>query len=103
MSLRTVPAMPGSVIRHRILENGKIRQSDLARAMGVSAVRINHIVNGKAPITPAMAVRLAHALGEEPRYWLLLQAEYDLYREVERLGDVLNKLPKLVRKHSPAE
>jgi addiction module HigA family antidote len=95
--------MPGDVIRWRILERMKIRQSDLARAMGVSTVRLNHIVNGKAPITPAMAIRLGHAVGEEPRYWLCLQAEYDLYRAGERLGDTLDKLPKPVRKGRAAE
>jgi plasmid maintenance system antidote protein VapI len=65
--------------------------------MGVSAVAVSNIVNGHAPITAGMALRLGHATGTRPEYWLKLQRRYDLYKARQRLDEVLKKLPKIVR------
>lgn len=100
MSLHVVPPLPGSVLRHQILNRMRLKQAELARAMGVSAVRINHIVNGKAPITPSMALRLAHATNTEAEYWLSLQASFDLFEARERLSGTLEQLPKLTNAES---
>ncbi|HEX8839732.1 MAG TPA: HigA family addiction module antitoxin, partial [Sphingomicrobium sp.] len=62
---------------------------------GVSAVTISHIVNGHAPITAAMALRLGYATGTKPQYWLKLQSEYDLYRAKQLLAPALKKIPRV--------
>jgi len=72
-----------------------LRQSDLARAMGISTVRLNQIINGHAPITPEMALRLGKVTGTEPEYWLSLQSDLDLFDARVRLGERLDSLPTL--------
>ncbi len=96
MSVTTVvPTLPGAVLRHQILKRLAIRQADLAHAMGVSTVRINHIVMGKAPITVEMALRLGKVTNTAPEYWLALQTEYSLHHARRRHARMLEKLQPL--------
>jgi antitoxin HigA-1 len=55
-----------------------ISQAQFARAIGVSPMRVSHIVRGTRPVTAEMALLLGRALGQSPQYWLNLQAAYDL-------------------------
>jgi addiction module HigA family antidote len=75
-----------------------MRQADLARALGISAVRVSQIMNGRAPITPGIALRLARVLGQTPEYWLQLQTDRDLFHEREKLKNRLEELPRIVWK-----
>src|SRR2546430_4779681 len=54
------------------------------------------IVNGRAPITPDMAVRLAGVFGTEPEIWVNLQAQYDLWLVRQQAK------PKVKRLHAVA-
>src|SRR3546814_11626646 len=76
-----------------------ISQNALARAMGVPPRRINEIVLGKRGITADTAVRmalaLALALGTSERFWLGLQADYDLEETHRELGDLTGKIERL--------
>ncbi len=49
-------------------------QAAFARAAGVSAMRVSHVVTGARPITADLALRFGKALGQSPEYWLNLQA-----------------------------
>ena len=96
MTLNKMPPLPGSVIRYEVLKGMHVTQATLARATGVSTVRINQIINGKAPISPDMAIRLGHATSRDAEKWLALQRDYDLFQAERRLKPVLKKLPKLL-------
>ncbi|MEQ4207908.1 HigA family addiction module antitoxin [Actinopolymorpha sp. B17G11] len=61
-----------------------ISQYRLAQAIGVSPRRINEIVHGKRRISPETAVRMSKALGLSERYWLNVQADYDIEIEKDR-------------------
>ena len=50
----------------------------LAKALGITAARLNEIVRGKRGISADTALRLARYLGTSPDFWLGLQLEYDL-------------------------
>ena len=69
---------PGEVLLEEFLNPLGISQNRLARAMGVPPRRINEIVHGKRAITADTALRLALALGTSEKFWLGLQADYDL-------------------------
>ena len=69
---------PGGVLHEEFLAPLGISQNALARAMAVPPRRINEIVLGKRGVTADTAVRLAAALGTSERFWLGLQADYDL-------------------------
>jgi addiction module HigA family antidote len=49
-----------------------------AKVLGVTRQALNNVVNGKAAISPEMAIRLAKAFGSTPETWLRMQLAYDL-------------------------
>lgn len=83
---------PGEVLLEEFLGPLRISQSALARATNVPPRRINEIVLGKRSVTADTAVRLAAALGTSERFWLGLQADYDL-EEARRALDKGRNLP----------
>lgn len=86
---------PGEVLLEEFLEPLGISQNALARATGVPPRRINEIVLGKRGITADTAVRLAAALGTSERFWLGLQADYELEEAHRALGDLPSKIQRL--------
>lgn len=68
---------PGEFLAETLQELG-ISQAQFARAIGVSPMRVSHVVNGARPVTAELALRFGRALGQSPQYWLNLQASYDL-------------------------
>ena len=77
---------PGEVLLEEFLVPLDMSQNALARAIHVPPRLINEIVLGKRRITADTAVRLARALGTSERFWLGLQADYDLERARDTLG-----------------
>ncbi len=69
----------------------EISQYRLAKDISVPARRINEIVQGKRSITPNTALRLSMYFGLSERFWVNLQARYDLEAEKDKLKDRLNK------------
>lgn len=65
------------------------------RAAGVPPSRINEIVLGKRSVTADTAVRLAAALGTSERFWLGLQADYDLEEAHRAPGDKVARIERL--------
>ena len=71
------PVHPGEYLAE-ILEELHISQASFARTIGVSPMRISHVVKGKRPVTAELALLFAKAFEQTPQYWLNLQASYDL-------------------------
>jgi antitoxin HigA-1 len=72
-----------------------ISQNALARAAGVPPRRINEIVLGKRGVTADTAVRLAAALGTSERFWLGLQADFDLEEAHRVLGKMVEQIERI--------
>lgn len=72
-----------------------ISQNALARAAGVPPRRINEIVLGKRGVSADTAVRLAAALGTSERFWLGLQADYDLEEAHRALGKKVARIERI--------
>lgn len=72
------PPHPGLTVRHDCLEALGLSVTAGAKVLGVTRQALNNLVNGKAGISPEMAVRLAQAFGTTPETWLRLQMAYDL-------------------------
>jgi addiction module HigA family antidote len=85
------PIHPGEVLFHDFLEPLGLSQYRLAHDISVPPRRINEIVHGTRSVTADTALRLARYLGTSDRFWLNLQARYDLDVERDRLGDRLKK------------
>jgi antitoxin HigA-1 len=71
------PIHPGEFLEEALDELGT-SQSEFARVIGVSPMRISHVVNGTRPVTAEFALLIGRAFGQSPQYWLNLQAAYDL-------------------------
>ena len=69
---------PGEILLRDFLEPKGISQNALARDLGVPPRRINEIVLGKRGISADTAIRLARRFGNSARFWMQLQAEFDL-------------------------
>jgi len=83
---RIAPVHPGAYLAELLEELGLSRYR-LARDIGVSPMRISHIVHGTRPVTAELALRLGRYFGQSPRYWLNLQSRYDMDVAEEELGE----------------
>src|ERR1700682_1394435 len=72
------PVHPGLVVRHDCLEPLGLSVTAAARVLGVTRQALNNLVNGKAGISPEMAIRLSKAFGSTAETWLRMQVAYDL-------------------------
>lgn len=86
---------PGEILLEEFLAPLGISQNALARAANVPPRRINEIVLGKRGISADTAVRLAAALGTSERFWLGLQADYDLEEARRALGDAVARITRI--------
>ena len=89
------PIHPGEILLEEFLKPMGISQYRLAKDVSVDPRRINEIVLGKRAISADTALRLGRFFGTSPRFWLNLQAHYDLEREVGKLGDRLEREVKV--------
>ena len=87
------PVHPGRIVRGAIADLD-VSVTAAAAALNVSRPALSNLVNGKAGMSPEMAVRLSKVSGSTPGFWLRLQMNYDL-AQVEQRADsiVVNPLP----------
>jgi addiction module HigA family antidote len=69
---------PGRILDQKFLKPAGLSQNALARELGVPPRRINEIILGKRGISADTALRLAKRFGNSARYWMALQADFDL-------------------------
>lgn len=72
------PPHPGLSVRHDCLEPLGLSVSEAAAGLGVSRKQLSNVVNGRAGISPEMAIRLDKAFGGGADAWYRLQAAYDI-------------------------
>jgi antitoxin HigA-1 len=89
------PVHPGEILLEEFLRPLTVSQYKLAKEIGVPARRINEIVHGQRRISAGTALRLARFFGTSERFWINLQARYDLEAEKDRLGDALDGIRPL--------
>ena len=71
------PIHPGEHLKEFLEEMG-ISQNAFALSIGVSAMRISHVIHGKRPVTAELAVLFGKAFSQTPQFWMNLQNGYDL-------------------------
>jgi addiction module HigA family antidote len=71
------PIHPGVFLKE-ILDDLDISQNAFAQAIGVSPMRVSHVVTGTRPVTAELALLFGKAFGQTPSYWMNLQTSYDL-------------------------
>jgi addiction module HigA family antidote len=82
------PPHPGEVIKELCLEPLNMTVIEFAEVLGVSQQNLSAILNGRASITPEIAIRLGKALGTSPESWLNQQMQYDLWQAEKTIGNI---------------
>jgi addiction module HigA family antidote len=80
-----VPIHPGRILR-RELRARDLSANALARALRVPSGRIVDILNGKRAISAETALRLGRYFGNDPRFWINLQGQYELALAMRDVG-----------------
>jgi addiction module HigA family antidote len=83
------PPHPGQVLSDYL---GNVSVTAAAKHLGVTRAALSRILNGRAGISPEMALRLADALGTSADLWVGMQAQYDLWQASKKRRQ---KIPRL--------
>jgi len=94
------PLHPGIILKEEFLDTMHISQYRLAKDINVPPRRINEIVQGKRAISADTALRLGRYFQMSPKFWLNLQAHYDLEVQSDKLGNKLDSEVKIYSKAS---
>jgi len=80
------PPHPGEILRTLCLEPLGLSVTEAAKALGVSRKTLSGILNGRARISPEMALRLSIAFDTTAESWLAQQVQYDLWHAEQNCG-----------------
>jgi len=95
------PAHPGRIVRSACLVPLGLSVIEGAKVLGVSRQALNNVVNGKAGISPEMAIRLSKAFGSTPETWLQMQVAYDLAKARKTQNKIRVRPYEMVEVHAP--
>lgn len=73
------PSHPGTILRELFMNERELTVTVLAEGLAMTRPNLSAIVNGRAGISPEVAVKLSAAFGNEATFWLNLQTTYDLW------------------------
>jgi len=82
---------PGEVLLEEFIVPMSLSQNQVARAISVPPRRINEIVLGKRAVSADTAIRLARYFGTSEKFWIGLQADFDLEEARNKLGNRLQQ------------
>jgi len=96
MNKRAMPVIhPGEFLLEILGESG-LSQAQFARMIGVSPMRVSHVIKGTRPVTADLALLFGRAFRQTPQYWLHLQSAYDLRRAQSKMAARLKQVEALV-------
>lgn len=82
------PPHPGEHIRFDCLEPLGLTVTKAAQILGISRKALSELVNGRAGISPEMAIRLSKAFGGSPEVWLRMQMNHDLWHAQRKANQI---------------
>jgi addiction module HigA family antidote len=100
---QSVPVIHPGAFLSEALEQTGLTQAAFARAIGVSSMRISHVVKGARPVSADLALLFGKAFGQSPQYWLNLQALHDLAQAEQAMGARLAGVSTLPASPQPAK
>lgn len=90
------PIHPGVFLKE-ILHELVISQNAFTQAIGVSPMRVSHVIKGTRPVTAELAVLFGKAFGQTPNYWMNLQTSYDLKTAEKALVQKVRQIQPISR------
>ncbi|GAB4361101.1 MAG: HigA family addiction module antitoxin [Gammaproteobacteria bacterium] len=77
------PPHPGEILKEEVIAPLGLSVTEAAERLSMSRVALSRVLNGKAGISPDLAVRLEKAGASTARAWLAMQANYDLWQAMQ--------------------
>lgn len=74
------PSHPGKILYRMYLYPLRVSVTEAASALAITRQNLSRIINGKAGISPQMALKLSKAFNTTPEFWLGLQQQYDIWK-----------------------
>lgn len=91
MTTQHNPPHPGEFIKETYIDPLNISLRKVALDLDVAPSTFSRLINGKADLSPEMALKLSKAFGRTPESWMQMQTNYELWRA--------KKTVKLARVH----
>jgi len=85
---------PGEVLQEEFLLPLNITPYRLAKDTNIPQTRISEILKGKRRITADTALRLSQFFGNSAKFWLGLQDDFDIEKELEENGPALDHIKR---------
>ncbi|TVP98182.1 MAG: addiction module antidote protein, HigA family [Balneolaceae bacterium] len=85
---------PGEVLKEEFLDEMNITAYRLAKETFIPQTRISEIIKGRRRITADTALRFSRFFGTSARFWMGLQEDYDLEKELREKEEEINKIRK---------
>ena len=82
------PVHPGKIIKHDCIEALGLNVTGAAEALGVARTTLSRVINGKASVSPEMAIRVSKAFGGTPEHWLRMQLAYDMVQMRDQMDHI---------------
>ena len=97
------PPHPGEILQELYFGPLGLTLTDASQKLLISRPNLSAIINGRAGISPLMAVKLARAFKTAPQYWMNLQGNYDLWRILKEKGKDLQGIRFLGEEESSSK
>lgn len=91
------PVHPGATLREEFIEPLGLTAGRVAKACGITRIRIERIVSEQIGISGDTALRLGRFLGTTPQFWMNLQQHHVLERARIAIGDAVEVITPLGR------
>lgn len=75
---------PGELLKEDVLAPLQLTVTEAAARLSVSRVNLSRVLNGRAGISPDLAIRLERAGISTARFWMTLQSNYELEQAAKR-------------------
>lgn len=86
------PPHPGELLREEVIAALGLSVTEAANRLAMSRVALSRVLNGKAAISPDLALRLEQAGTSTARAWLAMQSNYDLWRARQHVQPIVRRL-----------
>lgn len=83
---------PGELLREDVLLPLGIEVTDAAKRLGMSRTTLSRVINGRAGISPDLAIRLERAGVSTARFWMNLQSNFELAQAEQRTQPPVQRL-----------
>lgn len=90
------PPHAGEILLEYYFEPLGLTISDAAKKLLITRPNLSSIVNGKAGISPLMAVKLSKAFNTSPQYWMNIQASHDLWQVMKKEKNTISEVEHLI-------